>query len=308
MKKKILGIIIFLLIFNLKAYSENNIFLSYKIEDIIITNIDIKNESKYLIALNNQLKNLDNKKILKIAEASIIRETVKKIELLKYFNLNQEDKIIDNVIKDFYLKLDLDNEGDFEKYLNDYDLTISDIKKKIEIEVTWNQLIYDRYKNQINIDHESLKKKIKKISASQYKKKYHLSEIFFEKKEKSINDTFKQIEESIKEIGFKNTANIYSISESAKFGGDLGWIEEKNLSDKLSLVLKKLSVGNYTKPIQIGNKFLILNLNEIKNDKIQVNEKEELIKMIEYEKNRQLGQFSKIYYDKVKINTLINEL
>ena len=308
MKKKILGIIIFLLIFNLKAYSENNIFLSYKIEDIIITNVDIKNESKYLIALNNQLKNLDNKKILKIAEASIIRETVKKIELLKYFNLNQEDKIIDNVIKDFYLKLDLDNEGDFEKYLNDYDLTISDIKKKIEIEITWNQLIYDRYKNQINIDHKSLKKKIKKLSNSQYKKNYHLSEIFFEKKEKSINDTFKQIEESIKEIGFKNTANIYSISESAKFGGDLGWIEEKNLSDKLSLILKKLTAGSYTKPILIGNKFLILNLNEIKNDKIQVNEKEELIKMIEYEKNRQLGQFSKIYYDKVKINTLINEL
>lgn len=308
MKKKILGIIIFLLIFNLKAYSENNIFLSYKIEDTIITNVDIKNESKYLVALNNQLKNLDNKKILKIAEASIIRETVKKIELLKYFSLNQENKIIDNVIKDFYLKLNLDNLSDFEKYLNDYDLTISDIKKKIEIEITWNQLIYDKYKNQINIDHKSLKKKIKKLSASQYKKKYHLSEIFFEKKKKSINDTFKQIEESIKEIGFKNTANIYSISESAKFGGDLGWIEEKNLSNKLSLVLKKLTVGSYTKPILIGNKFLILNLNEIKNDKIQVNEKEELIKMIEYEKNRQLGQFSKIYYDKVKINTLINEL
>jgi len=308
MKKKILGIIIFLLIFNLKAYSENNIFLSYKIEDTIITNVDIKNESKYLMALNNQLKNLDNKKILKIAEASIIRETVKKIELLKYFNLNQEDKIIDNVIKDFYLKLNLDNLSDFEKYLNDYDLTISDIKKKIEIEITWNQLVYDRYNNQINIDHKSLKKKIKKLSTSQYKKKYHLSEIFFEKQKKSINDTFKQIEESIKEIGFKNTANIYSISESAKFGGDLGWIEEKNLSNKLSLVLKKLTVGSYSKPILIGNKFLILNLNEIKNDKIQVNEKEELIKMIEYEKNRQLGQFSKIYYDKVKINTLINEL
>ena len=308
MKKKILGIIIFLLIFNLKAYSENNIFLSYKIEDTIITNVDIKNESKYLIALNNQLKNLDNKKILKIAEASIIKETVKKIELLKYFSLNQEDKIIDNVIKDFYLKLNLDNLSDFKKYLNDYDLTISDIKKKIEIEITWNQLVYDRYKNQINIDHKSLKKKIKKLSGSQYKKNYHLSEIFFEKKKKSINDTFKQIEESIKEIGFKNTANIYSISESAKFGGDLGWIDEKNLSNKLSLVLKKLTVGSYTKPILIGNKFLILNLNEIKNDKIQVNEKEELIKMIEYEKNRQLGKFSKIYYDKVKLNTIIDEL
>ena len=308
MKKKTLGVIIFLLILNLKVYSENNIFVSYKIDGVIITNADIENESKYLIALNNQLKNLDNKKILEIAEASIVRETIKKNEILKYYELNQNDKNIDSVIKNFYLKLNLNNTNDFEKYLSDYNLTINEIKKKIEIEITWNQLIFEKYQQQVNIDNEELKKKIKKISNKQYKKIYLLSEIFFEKKEKSINDTYKQIEESIKEIGFKNTANIYSISESSKFGGNLGWIEEKNLSEKLTFILKKIALGNYTKPIQVGNKFLILNIDEIKNEKIQIDEEGELIKMIEFETNRQLGQFSKIYYDKVKINTIINEL
>jgi peptidyl-prolyl cis-trans isomerase SurA len=308
MKKKTLGVIIFLLILNLKVYSENNIFVSYKIDGAIITNADIENESKYLIALNNQLKNLDNKKILEIAEASIVRETIKKNEILKYYELNQNDKNIDSVIKNFYLKLNLNNTNDFEKYLSDYNLTINEIKKKIEIEITWNQLIFEKYQQQVNIDNEELKKKIKKISNKQYKKIYLLSEIFFEKKEKSINDTYKQIEESIKEIGFKNTANIYSISESSKFGGNLGWIEEKNLSEKLTFILKKIALGNYTKPIQVGNKFLILNIDDIKNEKIQIDEEGELIKMIEFETNRQLGQFSKIYYDKVKINTIINEL
>ena len=308
MKKKTLGVIIFLLILNLKVYSENNIFVSYKIDGVIITNADIENESKYLIALNNQLKNLDNKKILEIAEASIVRETIKKNEILKYYELNQNDKNIDSVIKNFYLKLNLNNTNDFEKYLSDYNLTINEIKKKIEIEITWNQLIFEKYQQQVNIDNEELKKKIKKISNKQYKKIYLLSEIFFEKKEKSINDTYKQIEESIKEIGFKNTANIYSISESSKFGGNLGWIEEKNLSEKLTFILKKIALGNYTKPIQVGNKFLILNIDDIKNEKIQIDEEAELIKMIEFETNRQLGQFSKIYYDKVKINTIINEL
>ena len=308
MKKKTLGVIIFLLILNLKVYSENNIFVSYKIDGVIITNADIENESKYLIALNNQLKNLDNKKILEIAEASIVRETIKKNEILKYYELNQNDKNIDSVIKNFYLKLNLNNTNDFEKYLSDYNLTINEIKKKIEIEITWNQLIFEKYQQQVNIDNEELKKKIKKISNKQYKKIYLLSEIFFEKKEKSINDTYKQIEESIKEIGFKNTANIYSISESSKFGGNLGWIEEKNLSEKLTFILKKIALGNYTKPIQVGNKFLILNIDDIKNEKIQIDEEAELIKMIKFETNRQLGQFSKIYYDKVKINTIINEL
>jgi len=308
MKKIILGIIIFILLINFKVYSENKIFLSYKIENEIITNIDIKNESSYLIALNNQLKTLPEDKILKIAESSLIRETVKKIELLKYIDLDENTDVLDRVIKSFYLKLNLDNEEEFRKYLSSFDLTLKDVKKKINIETSWNQLIFERYSNQIKINIPNLKKKIELQRNSENKKSYRLSEIVFEKKDASINDTFKRIEESIKEIGFKNTANIYSISSSAKFGGDLSWVDEKNLSKKLSLIVSNLAIGNYTKPIQIGNKFLLLNLDEIKNEKIEIDREKELKKMVDYEKNRQLEQFSKIYYDKVKINTIINEL
>ena len=144
MKTKILAFSIFLLILNSKVLSENSIFVSYKIENEIITNIDIKNESKYLIALNTQLKNLDNKQILEIAENSIIKETVKKIELTKYFDLDKERKIIDKFVENFYLKLNIKDIDEFKKYLNNYDLSITDVKKKIIIESSWNQLIYDK--------------------------------------------------------------------------------------------------------------------------------------------------------------------
>jgi len=308
MKKQILGFIIFALILNFKVYSQNKIFLSYKIENEIITNIDIKDESKYLLALNTQLKNLPDDKILEIAESSLIRETVKKIELLKYMDLNQDDKVIDQVIENFYLKLNLNNKQEFEKYLSNYNLSIDDVKKKINIETSWNSLIYDKFKNQITINIKKLKQKIQLQQNTEFNKSYKLSEIVFEKKEASLNSKFKKIEESIKEIGFKNTATIYSISSSAKFGGDLSWVEEKNLSKKLSVILSTLTVGNHTKAIQLGNKFLILNLNEIKNEKIKIDKERELNKMILYEKNRQLEQFSKIYYDKVKLNTIIDEL
>ena len=308
MKKQILGFIIFALILNFKVYSQNKIFLSYKIENEIITNIDIKDESKYLLALNTQLKNLPDDKILEIAESSLIRETVKKIELLKYMDLNQDDKVIDQVIENFYLKLNLNNKQEFEEYLSNYNLSIDDVKKKINIETSWNSLIYDKFKNQITINIKKLKQKIQLQQNTEFNKSYKLSEIVFEKKEASLNSKFKKIEESIKEIGFKNTATIYSISSSAKFGGDLSWVEEKNLSKKLSVILSTLTVGNHTKPIQLGNKFLILNLNEIKNEKIKIDKEEELNKMILYEKNRQLEQFSKIYYDKIKLNTIIDEL
>ncbi len=308
MKTKILAFSIFLLILNSKVLSENSIFVSYKIENEIITNIDIKNESKYLIALNTQLKNLDNKQILEIAENSIIKETVKKIELTKYFDLDKERKIIDKFVENFYLKLNIKDIDEFKKYLNNYDLSITDVKKKIIIESSWNQLIYDKFKNQVNIDVVNLKKKIKIQKNSEYKKSYKLSEIFFEKTTSSIDETYKKIEDSISEIGFQNTANLYSISESAKFGGKLPWVQEKNLTENLAKVLKKMSVGSYTKPLIIGNKYLILNIDEIKNEKVEIDENKELDKMIQYEKNRQLEKFSKIYYDKIKINTTINEL
>lgn len=305
-----LSIVIFSLIFiNFKTYSAGNVFVAYKVNNQIITNIDIKNESKYLMALNNQLRNLTDKKILEIAKESIIKEKIKEIELIKYFTLDQTNPILDKVIKDFYLKLKLNNENEFVKYLAEYNLTIADVKKKVEIETTWNQLIYQRYKDQIDIDKNALQKRLLNKNKSNTKKIYSLSEIVFEKnKDQPLNETIKKIYESIEEIGFKNTATIYSISDSAKFGGSIGWIEEENISKKIMNITKNLEVNTHTKPIKLGNGFLILKLDEIKIEKVKINKKEELDKMIVFESNRQLNQFSKIYFNKIKINTNISEL
>jgi len=305
-----LGIIIFLLIFiTFKTYSTENVFVAYKVNDQIITNIDIKNESKYLMALNNQLRNLTDKKILEIAKESIIKEKIKEIELLKYFTLDQSNSLLDKVIKDFYLKLKLNNENEFARYLAEYNLTIDDVKKKVVIETTWNKLIYERYKNQIDIDKDALQKRLINKNKSNTKKIYFLSEIVFEKnKEQPLNEIIEKIYESIEEIGFKNTANIYSISDSAKFGGSIGWIEEENISKKIIKITQNLKVNTYTKPIKLGNGFIILKLDNVKIEKVKINKKEELDKMIVFESNRQLNQFSKIYFNKIKINTNISEL
>ena len=308
--KKIISLIVFIFLFlHINLYAENNVFIAYKVENEIITNVDVENEAKYLIALNNQLKNLTNKKLLMIARESIIKETIKKIELLKYYPLDQKDPFLDTVIKDFYQKLNLKNKSEFENYLSNYNLTINEIKKKIEIETTWNQLIFDKYRRQINIDEKSLKNRISLKKKSQKKEYYLLSEIVFEiKKDQSLEDRIKEINNSIKEIGFKNTANIFSVSNSAKFGGNIGWIDEKNLSEKISTVVKKLKISENSETIQLGNNYLLLRLEDKKNESIKIDEKKELKKMILYEQNRKLEKFSKIYFNKVKINTNISEL
>ena len=308
-KIKIISILILLIIINSKSYSKENLFIVYTVNDELITSVDLKKESNYLVALNNQLKNLNKKKILEIAEESILRETIKKIELNKFLDLKKKNPLVENYIKEFYLRLNLKNEEEFQKYLNDYGLSIDFIKKKIQIELTWNKLIYEMFKNQLQINDEKIRKEIASSKNDTNEKQYLLSEIEFEIKNKdAFNEKKNNINKSIKEIGFKNSANIYSISDSSKFGGEIGWIAEKKLSKKIFNKLVNLNIGEYTNPISTGTSFIILKINEVRYEKKIVNIKQEVKKKIEFETDRQLKQYSKIYYNKVKINTNINEL
>ena len=297
-----------LLVLNLKVLSKEDVFISYKINDEIITNIDIKKEAQYLIALNNQLVNLKRNEILNVAKESALREKLKKMELLKYFNFENEDRGTDQYIKKIYSKLKLSNKVEFEEYLNKYELTVDYVEKKIRIEMYWNQLIYEKYKSQVNIDIIKLKKKIKENQNNLKDKMYQLSEIVFEINDKTDLDKKNQnIRESIKEIGFQNTANIYSISDSSKFGGDIGWIEETKLSKNILEEISKLNIGEHSLPMQIGRDYLILKIENIKIEKKMTDLKQELEKKIQFDTTRQLERFSKIYYNKVKINSVINE-
>ena len=308
-KKKLSFLVILLVLINLKSFSKEGVYIVYNVNNQIITNIDIEKESRYLTALNRQLDKLGKNQIFNISKESILRENVKKIEILKYFNLNAENPNLGLYIKNFYTMLKLNNVTEFENYLKENNLTLNYVRKKIGIELAWNQLIFERYKDQVNIDTQKLKDQIKQTSSQINEKVYLLSEIIFENDSKiSFEQTVKNINKSIKEIGFKNTANIYSTSDSAKFGGNLGWIEEKKLSKKILSSIKTLDINDHSSPIRIGSAFLILKIEDLKTQKKITDNTEELSKRIQYEKTRQLDQFSKIYYNKIKINTNIDEL
>ena len=307
-KKRILVIILIIFI-NLKVVALESAYIVYKIGEDIITNVDIKNEKKYLIALNQQLESLNEKQLLDISKQSIIKETIKKKEVLKYYILDQTDDYINTVVSDLVVRLKLDSLDGLKEYLREYDLTINQIKQKIEIETFWNRLIYDKFINQLIIDEEAIKQKISERKETDTKKIYRLSEIVFEKDANiDVNQKFKKISESIEEIGFKNTANLYSIADSTKFGGDIGWIEANSLSGVISELLNKVNINDYIKPIPMGANFLILKIEDIKFEKVKIDEKKEFIKILNFERNRQLDNYSKIYYNKIEINIKINEL
>ena len=308
-KIKFILFLFLLILINFKSNTAENFYIVYKVNNEIITNSDIEKEYLYLVSLNNQLKNLEKQKVIQISKESALREKIKKIELIKYFDLKTININIDNYLENFYKNLNIKNKKEFEEYLESNNISLNYVQKKIEIEILWNQLIYDRYISQINIDRNQLKEKVKKLISTKKQKKYSLSEILFDKENNSnFEKKLENINQSINEIGFKNTANIYSISDSSKFGGKIGWIEEQKLSTKILEQLKALEVGQYTSPVQVGSSFLILKIEEIKYENEIINEDEELNKMIQFETSKQLDQFSKIFYEKIKINSFINEL
>ena len=302
---------IVILIINIFFFSNivsGNISIVGNVEGEIITNYDIERESNYLMILNPNIQNLKSNQIFDLAKDSLIKEIIKKKEITKFVDIDQRKITSNDYLQNLYLKLGFENESDFSNELkksNNY--SVNEIKTKIKIEMLWNELIYTRYKNQVKIDNNKLVNKIKKMEKKK-QKEYLLSEILFrKKKDQDINYLIDQIKLSIKNIGFNNTANIFSISDSAKLGGKLGWVNESSLSDIVYKKLKKIKEGENTDIIKINNNFLIIKVDKIRMKNVKIDKDKELKNLIILEQNKQLNQFSRIFFDKTKINYSINE-
>ena len=306
MIKKNFFAIIILLISCSKAHLAD-LKIIVKIDDEIITNFDLIKEANYLEILNPNLSNLKKNQKLEIAKNSLINEVIKKKELQKFIKIDKDNKFLNEYMKNLYSKLSISGEEEFKNKLEKKaNYSLSKIKLKINIELFWNDLIYSRYKDQVKIDRGEIISKIEDIENKKINE-YSLSEIvFLKKKDLTLNNLIQEIKLSISEIGFNNTANIYSISDSSKFGGKLGWIREDNLSKTINIELKKIKIGEYTDIIKLGNNFLILKKEDFKQSNFKINKEKEVERLVKLETNKQLNKFSKIYFDKSKINYSIN--
>jgi peptidyl-prolyl cis-trans isomerase SurA len=304
--KNYLLIFFFCLIFN-KTYSIETKII-HKIQNEIITNIDIKNEFKYLVALNNNLKELDKEKILSISNESAIRERIKKIEILKnYKEIKIKEEYSAYLIKNVFSGLNLKSIDEFKIYLKDYGLTLQDIERKTTIDALWNDLIIKKYTPQVIINEVEIREKINKNKNIKLKE-YKLSEIIFEIENKAqLKKKYNEIIQNIAQIGFENTAAMYSFSETAKIGGDIGWISENSISNKIKKSIDNLKINQISKPIILSNGILLLKITDLKTSKISINVEAEVKRAINHEQSRQLSQYSKIYYNKIKKNLDFNE-
>ena len=303
-KKKIYALIILILIQTSVFGFENEIIV--KIDNEIITKIDIYNEVKYLSSLNPSLKNLDKNNLFQIAKSSLIREKIKEIEISKMedFTLNQD--YLENIISNIYENLGFKKKEEFINYLKVQNISIEEIKEKISKEALWNKLIFNKFNNKVKIDKKKIKSEIK--NNKKFTNSYLLYEIIFNTEKKDdFQILFKKIKKSIEFNGFENTASIYSISDSAKVGGKLGWINEGSISKKIMLEINNLNNDEYTNPIQIPGGFLILKVKEKKTLEQNTDEEAEFLLKVKALTNQQLNQYSNIYFNKIKKNIKIYE-
>ena len=285
--------------------SENKIL--FKVNNELITTIDIFNEINYLKSINKNISNLENEKIIEIARNSLIKDKIKKIALtpiVKKMEINDDD--FKRILISNYSNTGLTKIEEIFLHLKKYNIKPRLIRNKMTINAIWSQFIYDKYSKNIKIDIDKLRQEIQK---KDIQTEYLLSEIVFDlKEEQTINEKFDIIKNAIKENGFANTALIYSISETSTSGGDIGWVSENSINKKILKKIIEININNFTEPLVVPGGYLILKVNEKRVAKKDIKIEDELEKIIGIKTNEQLNQFSNIYLNKIKKDIVINEL
>jgi len=302
--KKLLFLCLFLLISTAQLHSATTIKILYKINDEIITSNDLENEKKFLLFLNSNLKNLSDDKIENISKNSLLNRKIKEIELKKFFDLSRKDiDLGKNAIDNYLINSKITKEFLIER-LNFANLKYEYLEKNFLVDNLWRDFIYQKFKNQIKVDVESLKKEIE--NQPNEIEEINLSEILFQVKQNEDKDLLtKKIFSEIEKYGFEATASLYSISDSKDFGGKLGWLQSNQISKNIYSEIKK--TDKITRPIKTNNGYLIIKINEKRKINKNIDVEEELNKLINLESNKELNKFGYIYFNKIKKKTFISD-
>jgi len=293
--------------FNFSLYAENYIKIIYDVGDDIITNVDIKNQYKYLLLVDENFNKLSEDKGLFIAKEEALKDKIKANEIKKIFKFGDNNKLIDQIIKDYFKRLNITSDDQLIALIKSFGLTQNYLRQKFEIDTLWKELIFFKFNNKIFIDEVKIKDKIKKDILST-KKSFLLSEILFELKDnENLKQKFKIIQKDITKNGFDASASLFSISSSSKQGGKIGWINENQLSKEILRNITQLKIDEITNPIKVSSGFIILKVNDVKKVTQSKDINKEFDKIVSYERNRKLNEYSNIFYKKLKINTFINE-
>ena len=306
-KIKLYIIVIFTIILNIQNLTAFENKILFKIDNEIITTIDIYEEIKFLKVFNPEINSLSDVELFEISKNRLIKDKIKKIEIMKFVReLKVDDKFLLKLIMRKYSRLNINSIKNFEKYLKKENLNIEIVKEKFIIELMWNDLIYQKFSKKVVIDKERIKNEISQNSQKKFQKEFLLSEIVFNVTNKDeFNNKYQKILLDIEKVGFKKTALIHSNSDTATNGGLIGWVKEVNLNKNLKKVISELKAGQFSKPVRTSSGFIIIKIDEEKEYVSKFNQADRINEIIRFKTNEQLNQFSNMYLNKLKKNLVI---
>ena len=306
-KIKLYIIVIITIILNNQNLTDFENKILFKIDNEIITTIDIYEEIKFLKVFNPEINSLSDVELFEISKNSLIRDKIKKIEIMKFVKeLKVDDKFLLKLVERKYSRLNINSIKNFEKYLKKENLNIEIVKEKFIIELMWNDLIYQKFSKKVVIDKERIKNEISQNSQKKLQKEFLLSEIVFNVTNKDeFNNKYQKILLDIEKIGFKKTALIHSNSDTATNGGLIGWVKEVNLNKSLKKIISELKPGQFSKPVRTSSGFIIIKVDEEKEYVSKFNLADRIDEIIRFKTNEQLNQFSNMYLNKLKKNLII---
>ena len=287
------------------ALADNNKIL-LKVNNEIITSVDILNEIEYLSIINDKFKKTEKNIQINIARNSLIKESIKKIELLKYKkNLQIDDKLLESIILKYFTNLNIKSLLDLDKFLREKSINADFVKRKLTIETLWNQLIYSKFYKNVKINKDEIKKS---ISNKKIFKEHFLSEILIDfDNNQDFNSKIELVKKTINEKSFSDAALIYSVSESSANGGKLGWIKENVLNNKIKSEINSINIGEISNPIILPGGVLILYKEDTRKLEKKINIENEINIIVQKKINDQLKTMSAMYFNKIRKNILINE-
>ena len=306
-KLKVISIYLSIIILsiNLSNALENKIL--FKVDNEIITTIDIYEEIRFLKIFNPEINDLSEAELFEISKNSILRDKIKKIEIMNFVKtIKIEDKFIFNLIRSRYSNININSFEDFENYLKDKNFNVDNIREKFTIELIWNDLIYQKFNKKVVINKDKIREEILQNPKKRNQRELLLSEITFNVQNKNdLNDRHKKILLDIEKVGFKKSAFIHSDSDTATNGGLIGWIKEDNLNKVIKKSISKLQPGQFSEPIRTSSGFMIIRIDDKKEYASNINLEDKVNEMIRYKTNNQLDQFSSMYFNKLKKDLIV---
>ena len=292
-------LIFFFLLNDSQLYGKISNYVVFTVGNLPITYLDIVKEMTFVsIISKNKLDDSNKEQIKNIAAKSLIQRKIKELEINKHKVKNFSRVDLEKLTKKIYLNLGTNKDG-LKKILEINNLNFEDLEKRFEIDLKWNTLIFELYKNKVVLNTNEMENKIRyEMENIKERRMFLLSEIEINRTQNNDATTLDDIFKNIEVEGFENTAKKFSISNSSQYGGNIGWINENNLSKKIYEKIKFLKTEEISKPIYLNDTIVIIkktgervfekNIEKIKN------------KIVREEKEKKLQMFSKAHYSKLE--------